>query len=123
MDTQSSGRVAERPGSENGRAPAEEPWQGDEVVRPTKPWGFLLVLASIVVIAFVYAVTMWAIGDSIRTPATAIAAMTAVFPVISALVGAYFGVKAGLDGQEKAKEIMDRALREERYRGQRADRG
>jgi protein-S-isoprenylcysteine O-methyltransferase Ste14 len=123
VDTKRSERVADRPGTENGRRSADEQWQqGAPETRSTTPWGFLLVLASIVVIAVVYSVTMWAIGDRIRTPATAIAAMTAVFPVISALVGAYFGVKAGLDGQEKAKEIMDRALREERPRNRRDDR-
>lgn len=90
--------------------------------RSTTPWGFLLVLASIVVIAVMYSVTMLTIGQSIRTPTTAIAAMASVFPIISALVGTYFGVKAGLDGQDKAKEMMDKAINSERRPRERAPR-
>ena len=117
MAARTSEAGMDRTDAKNGRAPADgERREGLLTTRPSRPYGFWLALASIVVIAAVYAVTMVTIGPSIRTPATAIAAMTAVFPVISALVGAYFGVKAGLDGQEKAKEIMDRALREESTR-------
>jgi len=75
----------------------------------SKPLGFFLVLAAIVVIAVVYSVTMLTIGETIQTPATAIAAMTATFTVIGTLVGTYFGIKAGLDGQDKVKETATRA--------------
>jgi hypothetical protein len=84
----------------------------------SRPWGFWLVLAAIVLVAVVYSVTMFTIGPSIKTPATAIGAMTAAFAVIGTLVGTYFGIKAGLDGQDKAKETVSRALgeREDRLR-------
>ena len=78
----------------------------------SRPWGFLLVLAAIVVVAVVYAVTMLTIGPAIRTPATALGAMTAAFAVIGTLVGTYFGIKAGLDGQDKVKETVSRAMGE-----------
>ncbi len=80
------------------------------------PWGFWLVLAAILVVAVVYSVTMIFIGREIQNPATAIGAMTAAFAVIGTLVGTYFGIKAGLDGQEKVKETMDRAARDEERR-------
>ncbi len=81
------------------------------------PWGFLLVLTAIVMVTVVYSVTMLTIGQEIRTSATAIGAMTAAFAVIGTLVGTYFGIKAGLDGQDKVKDTMNRAIRgEERAR-------
>ncbi len=113
-------RTEIRPGdasTENGRGlGAGRRQETGQASRPSPPYGFMLVLASIVVIAAIYAVTILSFGPQIRTPATAIAAMTAVFPVITALVGTYFGVKAGLDGQEKTKEMMDRVLSDERFR-------
>jgi hypothetical protein len=86
----------------------------------SKPLGFYLVLAAIVTIAVVYSVTMLTVGQKIQTPATAIAAMTATFTVIGTLVGTYFGIKAGLDGQDKVRETATRAIRgnaEQRQRG------
>ena len=74
------------------------------------PWGFYLVLAAIVVIAVVYSVTIIVIRDTLD-PATAFGAMTASFTVIGTLVGTYFGIKAGLDGQDKVKETVSRAIR------------
>lgn len=89
---------------------------GDEPQR-SKPWGFWLVLAAILVIAVMYSATMFAIGPEIRSPATAIGAMSAAFAVVAALVGTYFGIKAGLDGQDKVKETMEKTIRnEERLR-------
>jgi len=84
------------------------------------PWGFWLVLTAIVVVAVVYSMTMIFIGVEIKNPATAIGAMTAAFAVIGTLVGTYFGIKAGLDGQEKVKETMASAAREEERRRERA---
>ncbi len=75
------------------------------------PWGFWLVLSAIVLVTVVYSVTMIFIGQEIRDPATAIGAMTAAFAVIGTLVGTYFGIKAGLDGQDKVKETVGRAVR------------
>lgn len=119
METRHSEAGVGEPGSANGRefpSAGGQSYRREEASsRSTTPWGFWLVLASVVVIAAMYAVTMLAIGQNIRSPATAIAAMASVFPVISALVGTYFGVKAGLDGQDKAKEMMDRAISSERY--------
>lgn len=87
-----------------------------DVPQRSRPLGFWLVLAAIVVIAAVYAVTMIAIRAEIKTPATAIGAMTATFTVIGTLVGTYFGIKAGLDGQDKVRESMTRAFREDARR-------
>jgi putative Mn2+ efflux pump MntP len=84
---------------EQGRENTEGPQQG-------KPWGFYLVLAAIVLVTVVFSVTMVFIGEEIRDPATAIGAMTATFAVIGTLVGTYFGIKAGLDGQDKVKETF-----------------
>jgi hypothetical protein len=78
---------------------------------PSRPWGFFLVLAAIVVIAIVYSVTMFAIDPRVRTPETAFGAMAAAFSVIGTLVGTYFGIKAGLDGQDKVKETVSRTIR------------
>jgi hypothetical protein len=89
---------------EQGRENIVGPQQG-------KPWGFYLVLAAIVLVTVVFSVTMVFIGEEIRDPATAIGAMTAAFAVIGTLVGTYFGIKAGLDGQDKVKETVTRAIR------------
>src|SRR5215213_5630188 len=74
------------------------------------PWGFFLVLAAIVVVAIMYSVTIFAISDTNRTPETVFGAMAASFTVIGTLVGTYFGIKAGLDGQDKVKETLTRAV-------------
>ena len=103
-----------QPDSANGRESQLVDGQGNNSAQTSergKPWGFLLVLAAVVVIAVMYAVTMLTIGSEIQNPTTAIGAMTAAFTVISTLVGIYFGIKAGLDGQDKAKEMVDRAIR------------
>jgi hypothetical protein len=72
------------------------------------PWGFFLVLAAIVVVAIMYSVTIFALDN--RTPETVFGAMAASFTVIGTLVGTYFGIKAGLDGQDKVKESLTRDL-------------
>jgi hypothetical protein len=76
--------------------------------KPGIPWGFFLVLAAIVVVAAVYSVTILAIGRADRTPEVVFGAMAACFTVIGTLVGTYFGVKAGLDGQDKMKQTLAR---------------
>jgi hypothetical protein len=80
-------------------------------VQPTRPLGFWLVLAALFVVAIIYSVTMLTIGSQIRSPATAIGAMTTAFAVIGTLVGTYFGIKAGLDGQDKVKDAANRTIR------------
>ena len=82
----------------------------DEPQRST-PWGFWLVLSAIALVTIVYSVTMFTIGGEIKNPATAIGAMTAAFAVIGTLVGTYFGIKAGLDGQDKTRETVNSAIR------------
>ena len=77
-------------------------------------------MTAIVVVAVVYSVTLYFIGGEIKNPATAIGAMTAAFAVIGTLVGTYFGIKAGLDGQDKVKETVERAARDEERRRERA---
>jgi hypothetical protein len=85
--------------------------------RRSTAWGFWLVLAAILVIAAMYSVTMFAIGPEIRSPTTAIGALSAAFAVVAALVGTYFGIKAGLDGQDKMRDTLDKTVRnEERLR-------
>jgi hypothetical protein len=76
--------------------------------KPGTPWGFFLVLAAIVVVAVVYSVTILAIGREDRTPEVVFGAMAACFTVIGTLVGSYFGVKAGLDGQDKMRQTLAR---------------
>jgi hypothetical protein len=78
----------------------------DELLR-SRPYGFFLVLAAILVVALMYSVTMVILRDQIA-PSTAIGAMSAAFAVIGTLVGTYFGIKAGLDGQDKVKEAASR---------------
>ena len=73
------------------------------------PWGFFLVLAAIVVVAIVYSVTIFALDLEDRTPETMFGAMAASFTVIGTLVGTYFGIKAGLDGQDKVRQTLARA--------------
>jgi len=89
----------------------EQGHQSIDSPQRSRPWGFWLVLAAIVMVAIVYSVTMLTIGREIRTPATALGAMTAAFAVIGTLVGTYFGIKAGLDGQDKVKETVNTAIR------------
>jgi hypothetical protein len=74
-----------------------------------KPWGFFLVLAAVVVVAVMYLATMFSIPNI--PPATAIGAMSGALALIGTLVGTYFGIKAGLDGQDKVKETVSRAIR------------
>jgi hypothetical protein len=82
------------------------------------PWGFFLVLGAIVAVAAMYLVTMRSIPDI--PPETAVGAMSGALALIGTLVGTYFGIKAGLDGQEKVKETMASAAREEERRRERA---
>lgn len=114
METRRSERGMDQPDSANGRESLLADGQGDKGAQTSErgtPWGFLLVLAAVVMITVIYAVTMLTIGPEIQNPTTAIGAMTVAFTVISTLVGIYFGIKAGLDGQDKAKEIVDKAVR------------
>jgi len=85
-------------------------YESTDTPQPAKPWGFFLVLAAIVVVALMYSVTMVILRDDIA-PATAIGAMSAAFAVIGTLVGTYFGIKAGLDGQDKVRDTVSRAIR------------
>ena len=75
-------------------------------------WGFVLVLGAIVVVAIMYTVTIYALTQAQRTPETVFGAMAASFAVIGTLVGTYFGIKAGLDGQDKVKDAPDNASEE-----------
>ena len=89
------------------------------------PWGFFLVLAAIVVVAVMYSVTIFFLEPADRTPETVFGALAASFTVIGTLVGTYFGIKAGLDGQDKLKEGVGRAAgtRESRDRERDRERG
>jgi hypothetical protein len=108
-------REEERRGTRDTREPRSFSSRGSEIPEvtqpPGKPWGFFLVLAAIVAVAVMYSVTLLSLQDIIKNPATAVGAMSAAFAVIGTLVGTYFGIKAGLDGQEKAKETVTRAIR------------
>src|SRR5215207_3359028 len=90
-------------------------YESTDTPQPAKPWGFFLVLAAIVVVALMYSVTMVILRDDIA-PATAIGAMSAAFAVIGTLVGTYFGIKAGLDGQDKVRETLSRGVGSSRER-------
>ena len=115
-------REEDRRGSRDRREPRVENDRGSEIPEvtqpPGKPWGFFLVLAAVVVVAVMYLVTMFSIPNI--PPATAIGAMSGALALIGTLVGTYFGIKAGLDGQEKVKETMASAAREEERRRERA---
>jgi hypothetical protein len=116
----------DEPGSPDGReflVDDEQDLENTDGPQRGTPWGFWLVLAAIVVIAVVYSVTMFRIGEKIATPATALAGMTATFTVIGTLVGTYFGIKAGLDGQDKVKETVTRAVRGDAERQRARSRG
>jgi len=77
-----------------------------EVEKPGTPWDFFLVLAAIVVVAIVYSATIYLIDQ--RTPEVVFGAIAACFTVIGTLVGTYFDIKAGLDGQDKLKQTLAR---------------
>jgi hypothetical protein len=87
----------------------------EEPPKPGPPWGFFLVLAAIVVVAIVYSVSIFALGAKL-TPDAVFGAMAACFTVIGTLVGTYFGLKAGLDGQEKVRHTLTRAANRSRPR-------
>jgi hypothetical protein len=91
----------------------------EETPKAGTPWGFFLVLAAIVVVAIVYSVSIYALAlkDNL-TPETVFGAMAACFTVIGTLVGTYFGIKAGLDGQDKVRQTLDRATDSFRQRSQ-----
>lgn len=81
--------------------------QGTEQGAQQKPaYGFFLVLAAIVVVAIMYSVTLLLINDTNRAPELVFGAMAASFTVIGTLVGTYFGIKAGLDGQDRVNEAV-----------------
>jgi hypothetical protein len=87
--------------------------------KPGIPWGFVLVLAAIVVVAIVYSVSIYALAlKNNLTAETVFGAMAACFTVIGTLVGTYFGIKAGLDGQDKVRQTLDRATDDFRQRSQ-----
>jgi hypothetical protein len=90
----------------------------EEPPKPGPPWGFFLVLAAIVVVAIVYSVSIIVLRnvDDGLTPETVFGAMAACFTVIGTLVGTYFGLKAGLDGQEKVRHTLTRAANRSRPR-------
>lgn len=92
----------------------------EETSKPGIPWGFVLVLAAIVVVAFVYSVSIFVLKDIKNglTPQTVFGAMAACFTVIGTLVGTYFGIKAGLDGQDKVRQTLVRAGERSRERPQ-----
>lgn len=96
-----------RSGSMDGREHPMNNEQGQDGPQKSTPWGFFLVLAAIVVVAIMYSVTIYLIDN--KTPETVFGAMAASFTVIGTLVGTYFGVKAGLDGQDKLKQTLARA--------------
>jgi hypothetical protein len=112
----------DRPGSMDGRELLVNNERGQESTeggpRRGTPWGFVLVLAAIVVVAIVYSVTIFAIDQKDRTPEIVFGAMAAAFTVIGTLVGTYFGIKAGLDGQDKVKETLAGAVGRSRERPQ-----
>jgi hypothetical protein len=74
------------------------------------PYGFWLVRWSVssIVIVFAIAIVAGVWLGVFNTAAQILAAMTAAFTVIGSLAGAYFGVKSGLDGQDKLNEARDR---------------
>ncbi|HKH12513.1 MAG TPA: hypothetical protein VKA73_15335 [Rubrobacter sp.] len=81
----------------------------DEGAQRKPAYGFLLVLAAIVVVAIMYSVTLLLIDNTNRAPELVFGAMAASFTVIGTLVGTYFGIKAGLDGQDRVKDAISRA--------------
>jgi hypothetical protein len=103
-------------------AESDQGYESAAVPQSGKPWGFFLVLAAVVVVAVMYTVTMISIPNI--PPATAVGAMSGALALIGTLVGTYFGIKAGLDGQEKVKETLRRSRNIEeppRYRPRRED--
>jgi hypothetical protein len=98
------------PGSMDGRELPVNNQRGDRSTEKRSwldlPWGFFLVLAAIVVVAAMYLVTMRSIPNI--PPETAVGAMSGALALIGTLVGTYFGIKAGLDGQEKLRNTRTR---------------
>ena len=111
----------DRPGSMDRRELPVDNKRGQENTEETSkagtPWGFFLVLAAILVVAIVYSVSILALKDKI-TPETVFGAMAACFTVIGTLVGTYFGIKAGLDGQDKLRQTLARTGDSSRERPQ-----
>ncbi len=84
--------------------------QSTEEGAQQKPaYGFFLVLAAIVVVAIMYSVTLLLMDNTNRAPELVFGAMAASFTVIGTLVGTYFGIKAGLDGQDRVKSALGKA--------------
>ena len=99
-------------GGGGGGQPPKEPGKGT-------PYGMLLVMTALLAVVIVFGIGMRAAKWNPESPAPMIAAMTATFAVIGTLVGSYFGVKAGLDGQyvqQSANAARDTDINEERKR-------
>jgi hypothetical protein len=88
----------------------------EEGTQQKTAYGFFLVLAAIVVVAIMYSVTLLLIDDTNRAPELVFGAMAASFTVIGTLVGTYFGIKAGLDGQDRVKDAVGKAIVESEHR-------
>ncbi len=66
------------------------------------------MLAAIVAVVIMYSWTVSQLGTQNRAPEVVFGAMAASFTVIGTLVGTYFGIKAGLDGQDRIKDSVGR---------------
>jgi uncharacterized protein YacL len=93
--------------------------------RSTPAYGFRLIryavgaVTAIFVSVLVYA--LLAEPDVFGSATQLIAAMSAAFTIIGSMVAAYFGIKAGLDGQDKLNDARDRE-REQMRRDRKAER-
>ena len=83
-----------------------------------KPYGFIIVVIGIIVVAVVFLATMYRFSGVFdidpKTPidgaTLVITAMSSLFGVIGTLVGAFFGVRVGLSGKEKSDDLATEAL-------------
>lgn len=98
-------------GSETTQVEDEQEERGTTGLQPrfSKPYGFWLVRWSVsaIVIIFVVTVGLGVWLDKFTTAAQLLAAMAAAFTAIGSLAGAYFGVKSGLDAQDKLNEARN----------------
>src|SRR5215208_8494849 len=86
--------------------------------QPEKPWSFYLVVVAIlsVTIAFLIIMVLYSrlkIFDQ-ENAANITAALSSLFGIVGTLVGAYFGIKASSDAQDKSAETAQRAVTQQK---------
>jgi hypothetical protein len=123
--------IPQSQGADNGQDESKESREANEKTRgsgvqerlrraqgtSSPAYGFRLVRYAVgaVTVIFISVLVYALIDNTLFDSATQlIAAMSAAFTIIGSVVAAYFGIKAGLDGQDKVNDARDRERQQAR---------